>query len=67
MSTEEMLKELDLKISDEEKDREYVSKLRKNIDKVKYLRLIKKYTQEEAANIIGISVRQLQRIDKELR
>lgn len=67
MSTEEILKELNLKISDEEKDREYVSKLRKNIDKVKYLRLIKHYTQEEAANIIGISVRQLQRIDKELR
>lgn len=62
-----ILEELDLRIAEEEKDSLYVSKLNKNIDKVKYLRMLKKYTQVKTAEIIGISVRQVQRIEKNLK
>lgn len=62
-----ILQELDLIIAEEEKDSLYVSKLNKTIDKVKYLRILKKYTQVKTAEIIGISVRQVQRIEKNLK
>lgn len=62
-----ILEELDSRIAEEEKDSLYVSKLNKNIDKVKYLRMLKKYTQVKTAEIIGISVRQVQRIEKNLK
>lgn len=62
-----ILQELDLRIAEEEKDSLYVSKLNKTIDKVKYLRILKKYTQVKTAEIIGISVRQVQRIEKNLK
>lgn len=61
------LKDLESRIANEEVDRLYVERLNKNVDKVIYLRNIKKYTQEKAADIIGISTRQLQRIEKTLR
>ena len=64
MDKESIKKDLDLSIADKEKDLEYIKKLNNNKDKVKYLRLIKHYTQEEAATLIGISPRQVQRIDK---
>lgn len=67
MNKELLLKELELMKADEEKDKEYISKLKRTKDKVKYLRLIKEYTQEDAAELIDISTRQLQRIEKELR
>lgn len=47
--------------------KEYVKLLKNNHQKVKYYRFVKGYKQEEAATIIGISVRQLQRIEKELK
>lgn len=62
-----ILEELDSRIAEEEKDSLYVSKLNKTIDKVKYLRILKKYTQIKTAEIIGISVRQVQRIEKNLK
>lgn len=67
MNKELLLKELELMKADEERDKEYISKLKRTKDKVKYLRLIKEYTQEDAAELIDISTRQLQRIEKELR
>lgn len=53
-------------LADPVKDKEFVDKLKNNKDKVKYLRS-KKYTQEEAALIIGINPRTVQRIEKKLR
>ena len=67
MDKELLLKELEIVKADEEKDKEYVNKLNRTKDKVKYLRLVKGYTQEDAAAIINISTRQLQRIEKEIR
>lgn len=67
MDKECILKELEISKADEEKDKEYINKLNRTKDKVKYLRLVKEYTQEDAAAMINISTRQLQRIEKELR
>ena len=67
MKIEEIKRELDLTIVNKENDIMYISKLKKNKDKVKYLRLVKRYTQEESADIIGISVRHLQRIEREIK
>lgn len=67
MDKEVLLRELEISKADEEKDKEYINKLNRTKDKVKYLRLVKEYTQEDAAAIINISTRQLQRIEKELR
>ncbi|MDM8312891.1 MAG: RNA polymerase subunit sigma [Clostridium cadaveris] len=64
---ESILNELKKSISDIEKDKQYIKKFDKTRDKVKYLRLVKGYTQEKTANIIDISIRQVQRIERELR
>lgn len=66
MSVIEELKEIDAYITDKEKDIEYISKLKGTRNKVKYLRL-KEYSQEEAAEMIGITTRHVQRIEKEMR
>lgn len=66
MDKELLIKELEIAKADEEKDKEYVDKLNRNIDKVKYLRLIKRYTQKDTARIIGITERHVQRIEKTL-
>ena len=63
----EILEELNASIADKEEDLKYIEKLNNTVDKVKYLRLIKKYTQVQAANLIGISARQVQRIEKKLK
>lgn len=67
MNKELILKELNVSISDKEKDKEYVNKLNSNKDRVMYLRMVKNYTQVEAAEIIGISVRHVQRIEKDIK
>lgn len=64
MNKESVLRELDSSLSNIERDKEYIDKLNSTKDKVKYLRLIKGYTQERAAALIGISERQVQRIEK---
>lgn len=64
---EVILKELDISISEEEKDKQYINKLNKNKDKVKYLRLVKGYTQMKAAEMIGISSRQVRRIERTIK
>lgn len=66
MDKEVLLKELELVKADEEKDKEYISKLNKTEDKVKYLRLIKGYTQEKTAEIIEKSTRQVQRVERKI-
>ncbi len=66
MRRETIKRELDISLLDREKDKEYISKLNCTEDKVKYLRLIKKYTQEKTAEIIGKSTRQVQRIEKKI-
>lgn len=67
MSRSSILKELDRIKADEEKDKEYINKLNRTKDKVKYLRLVKRYKQEDAAALISISTRHLQRIERELK
>jgi len=67
MVKESVLRELDLSVSDTDNDKKYINKLKKTEDKVKYLRIIKNYTQEEAANLIGISTRHVQRIEKKIK
>ena len=51
----------------EEKDIINVKNLNTNQEKVKYLRILRRYTQERTAEMIGISLRQVQRIDKKLK
>ncbi|OOM73973.1 hypothetical protein CLPUN_42110 [Clostridium puniceum] len=59
-------REIDVALSDPQKDKEYISKLKKTKDKVRYLRIVKGYGQVEAAKLIGISDRHIRRIEKEL-
>lgn len=67
MDKEKILRELDISIQDEDKDKEYVDRLGNKADKVKYLRLLKHYTQEKTAEIANISIRQVQRLEKTIR
>ena len=67
MNKKEIIVGLDLAITNEEKDKIYVSKLNRNEDKIKYLRIVKCYTQEKTADLAGISARQVQRIEKRLK
>lgn len=67
MHRETMKREIDVSLSNEDKDKEYISRLNRTKDKVKYLRFIKCYTQTESARIIGITRRQVQRIEKTLK
>lgn len=66
MSAIKVLKELDAMKAHKEKDKEYIRDLKGSKNKVRYLR-IKGYTQDEISEMIGISVRHVQRIEKELR
>lgn len=66
MSTDEILDELNTKILNQEKDKKFIKKFEHNFDKVKYLRFVKKYTQKEVAKLVGISVRQVQRLEKKI-
>jgi len=67
MRRETIKREMDISLSNQEKDNEYITKLNRTKDKVKYLRFVKGYTQIESAKIIGISKRQVQRIEKNLK
>ena len=67
MNKSTILDELDISFADKAKDEDYINKLNKTKDKVKYLRLVKNYTQMETAFLIGISERQVQRIEKTLK
>lgn len=67
MSKETILRELDISISDQEEDKEYINKLNRTKDKVKYLRFVKGYTQMKSAEMIGISSRQVRRIEKTIK
>lgn len=62
-----IMRELDEMLADKKKDIEYIDRLKKTKDKVKYLRFVKRYTQEEAADLIGISCRQVQKVEKTLK
>lgn len=45
---------------------EYLKLLKDNKQKVKFLRIVKGYTQSEVAKFLNISIRQVQRIEKSL-
>ncbi len=62
-----LIKELNVTISDKEKDKEYINKLNRTEDKVKYLRFIKRYTQKNSAKMIGITERHVKRIERCLK
>lgn len=62
-----IIKELNASIADIENDILYTNRLKKTKDKVKYLRIVKGYTQEEVAEMIGISSRQVRRVEKILK
>lgn len=66
MDREIILNELEMLKADEEKDTEYINKLNRNIDKVRYLRIVKNYTQKDTAKIIGITERHVQRIERNI-
>lgn len=53
-------------IADPIKDKEIIDKLKSNKDKVLFLRS-KKYKQEEVAEMIGINIRTVQRIEKKFK
>lgn len=67
MDKELLLKELEISKADEEKDKEYINKLNRTKDKVKYLRIVKSYTQKDTARIIGITERHVQRLERSLK
>lgn len=67
MTKAAILNDLNAAVADKENDIRYIKCLNRNKDKVKYLRIIKNYTQEEVAEIIGISSRQVRRIEKNLK
>lgn len=67
MSNVEILNELEISIANKENDIKYAAKLNRNFDRVRYLRVIKGYKQSEVAEMIGISSRQVQRIEKKLK
>lgn len=48
-------------------DDEYLNLLENNMQKVEYLRIVKGYTQAEVSRLIGISERQIQRIEKKMK
>ena len=47
--------------------KEYLSMLESNNQKVKFLRIVKGFTQQKTSEIIGISVRQVQKIEKRIK
>ena len=67
MTTNSIIKELNDSIADVYKDKQYIGKLNRTKDKVKYLRVVKRYTQEKTAELIGITSRQVRRIEKEIK
>lgn len=67
MTAESILRELDNSIANENEDKKYIGKLNRTKDKVKYLRIVKGYTQEKTAELIGITSRQVRRIEKEIK
>lgn len=67
MCREIIKREIDISLSNEERDKEYINKLNRTKDKVKYLRFVKSYTQTKSAKMIGITRRQVQRVEKDLK
>ncbi|EEP53863.1 helix-turn-helix domain-containing protein [Clostridium butyricum] len=67
MTKSVILNELDVCIANKENDIKYANKLNRNSDRVRYLRVVKGYKQNEVAEMIGISARQVQRIEKKLK
>ncbi|WP_315069632.1 hypothetical protein [uncultured Clostridium sp.] len=48
-------------------DNEYVNLLKNNNQRVQYYRFVKGYTQAKTAGLLGLSERQVQRIEKEIK
>lgn len=62
----ELDKEILSNIKKEIDTEEYLKLLTDNKQKVRFLRIIKRYTQSQTAEIIGISERQVRRIEKNI-
>lgn len=67
VNRKEIIEELEISVKNEDFDKNYISKLNRNDDKVRYLRFVKGYKQVKVAELIGISERQVQRIEKKLK
>lgn len=67
MKEDQIMNELENKIKTKEYDSEFINKLDDIKDKVKYLRMVKHYTQKETAQMINRSERQVQRIERKLK
>ena len=48
-------------------DREYLENLDSNLQKVQYLRVVRGYTQEATAEILGLSDRHVRRLEKRIK
>lgn len=60
---EEILLSLKMEVDTEE----YLNLLTNNYQKVKFLRVVKGYTQEKASEKLGISERQVRRLERKIR
>jgi len=63
----ELDKQLIISIGLQVEDKEYLNLLNNNNQKVKYLRQVKGYTQAKTSEILGISERQVIRIENKLK
>jgi DNA-binding XRE family transcriptional regulator len=67
MDKEKILRDLELSIKNEQVDKEYIGKLDTSKEKVAYLRIVKGYTQERTAELIGIGERHVRRLENEIK
>lgn len=62
----ELNEQILLNLKQDVDEKEYLSLLKTNSQKVKFLRIVKGYTQAKTADLIGISERTVQRIENNL-
>lgn len=67
MGEDQIMNELVNKIESKEYDKKFINKLDDIKDKVKYLRMVKHYTQKETAQMISRSERHVRRIESKLK
>lgn len=63
----ELTEDILLSLKREVDEKEYLELLSNNYQKVKFLRIVKGYTQAKTSEIIGISERQVQRIESNIK
>lgn len=60
---EQLITSLGLQVNDDE----YLNLLKNNSQRIQYYRFVKGYTQSKTADILGITERQVRRIEKEIK